>query len=55
MLEPFLSILLAIKFGELDISNSTVIFLCVIAIFVFGAVGLSSFKLIQTAFDKEED
>ncbi len=47
----------SIPFGELEISNITAIILLVISIFIFLAVGISSFKLIQSAFidDKGED
>ena len=49
----FFSKILVVNFGELEISNATVLALVVIAIFVFVAVGLSSLKLIQSAFDDD--
>ncbi|AAP99780.1 hypothetical protein EV11_2001 [Prochlorococcus sp. SS52] len=47
--------LLSIKFGELDLSNSTVYILIAITLFIFLAVGISSFQLIQSAFTSEDD
>ena len=47
--------LASIAFGELDISNKMAIFLLTISVFVFLAVGISSFKLIQSAFDSDEE
>ncbi len=50
-----LKFLASIQFGELEISNTTVIILVFITIFIFIAVGLSSFKLVQSAFVSEEE
>ena len=45
---------LAVNFGELELSNTTVFILLGLSIFSFLAVGISSFKLIQAAFDSED-
>ncbi len=55
MIENFNLNLITVKFGELDLPNSTVFVLLGISIFVFVAVGLSSFRLIQSAFLEKED
>ncbi len=44
-----------IPFGELELSNTTVIILISISVFIFLSVGLSSFKLIQTALSSSEE
>ncbi|KGG15048.1 MULTISPECIES: hypothetical protein [unclassified Prochlorococcus] len=46
---------IAIQFGELELSTTTVSILVVITLFIFLAVGISSFKLIQSAFDSEDE
>ena len=46
--------LLAVSFGELDISPFTVGALILITLFTFLAVGISSLNLIRTASDNEE-
>ena len=46
---------LSIQFGELELSNITVILLLSISLFIFLAVAISSFKLIQSAFLPEDD
>ncbi len=55
MIQDFSWNLITVKFGELDLSNATVFALLGISIFVFLAVGLSSFRLIQSAFVEKED
>ena len=45
---------LAIAFGELEISNLTFGILIGLSAFVFVAVGLSSYKLIQSLTNEEE-
>ena len=55
MIQNFCWNLITVKFGELDLSNATVFALLGISIFVFLAVGLSSFRLIQSAFVEKED
>ncbi len=42
---------LSIKFGELELSNTTVFILLGLSIFSFLAVAISSLKLIQSVFD----
>ena len=42
---------MSINFGELELSNTTVFILIGLSIFSFLAVAISSFKLIQSAFD----
>ena len=49
------STFLSIKFGELQLSSLTVYLLIGTSVFVFLAVGISSFKLIQSAFSSEEE
>tara|TARA_Y100001968_G_C19324956_1_gene701205 strand:+ start:930 stop:1115 length:186 start_codon:yes stop_codon:yes gene_type:complete len=43
-----------ISFGELEISTKTVIFLISLTSFTFLAVGISSFKLVQSAVEKKK-
>ncbi len=50
----FLTIL-AISFGELEVSNSTVGILIGITVFTFAAVALSSIKLIQSFLQSEDN
>ncbi len=45
----------SIPFGELEISNRTAIILLSVSVFTFLAVGVSSFKLIQSAFSSEDE
>ncbi len=49
------SIISTIQFGELELSNTTVGILSGLSLFVFFAVAISSFKLIQSALSFEED
>ena len=46
---------ISINFGELELSNTTVFILLGLSIFSFLAVGISSLKLIQTAFSSSEE
>ena len=55
LMNTFITLFSSIPFGELEISNTTAIIILVISVFIFIAVGISSFKLIQSAFDPEED
>ncbi len=50
-----INLLASIPFGELEISNITAIILLTISVFTFLAVGISSFKLIQSAFTSEDE
>ncbi len=43
-----------ILFGELELSLLTVIVLICLSMFTFLAVGLSSFKLVQSAIKKND-
>ncbi len=45
----------SIQFGELEVSTYTVVFLLVLTLFIFIAVGLSSLKLVQSAVDKNKE
>ena len=54
-MDTFVRIFLNIKFGELDLSSTTVFLLLATTVFVFLAVAISSFKLIQSAFSSEEE
>ncbi len=54
MMNTFQNLLLVIKFGELELSNLTVGLLIGTSVFVFISVGISSFKLIQSAFSPED-
>ncbi len=56
-MDKTLNLFSSVPFGELEISDSTATILVVISIFIFVAVGISSFKLIQSVFvsDQGED
>ncbi len=47
--------LIAVAFGELEISSATVSLMIGLALFTFVAVGLSSLKLIQSMFKEKKD
>ena len=46
---------ISINFGELEISNTTVLILLGLSVFSFLAVGISSFNLIKAAFSEEDE
>ncbi|KGG12653.1 hypothetical protein EV05_1866 [Prochlorococcus sp. MIT 0601] len=54
MIANFIFDFITVKFGELDLPISTIVILLSITVFIFVAVGLSSFKLIQSAFEEDE-
>ena len=44
-----------IKFGEIQISTPVAVLLILLTLFTFISVGISSFKLVQSAVEEEED
>ena len=44
-----------VAFGELETSSLTIGFMISMAVFIFAAVGLSSYNLIQAAVDKKDE
>tara|TARA_Y100001968_G_scaffold322121_1_gene357655 strand:+ start:1454 stop:1627 length:174 start_codon:yes stop_codon:yes gene_type:complete len=50
-----LKLFINISFGELEISNFTFAVLIALTCFTFLAVGISSFKLVQSATDDEDE
>ena len=44
----------SVAFGEMELSPLTIIILIGLTVFTFLAVGISSLKLVQSAFEKEE-
>ena len=48
-------LMIAVSFGELDISPLTLGLLIAVTLFIFVAVGLSSLKLIQSLFKEDPD
>ena len=56
MIDQLVSIsLLAIAFGEIEISRSLLVILICLTTFTFLAVGISSFKLIQSAVEIDDE
>jgi len=45
----------AVSFGELDISPTTIVLLIGLSTFIFIAVGLSSFKLVQSLLKSDSN
>ena len=43
-----------VEFGEIEISSTIVTIIVILTLFTFLAVGISSFKLIQSAVEEDE-
>ena len=48
-------VILAVSFGELDISPTTVAILVGLSLFTFAAVAISSLNLVKSLFDDDSD